>query len=157
MNRPFTILLVGLLLAAGGFGLCYWRGTASHQQLLRSATPELAWLKQEFNLSEADYQRILDLHDAYLPHCAEMCRRIAVKTGELKILLQQTNALTPEIEGKMAEASQLRLECQTAMLRHFFAVSRAMPSEQGRRYLTWVQGRTLLNGGMMAERHGDHE
>ena len=30
------------------------------------------------------------------------------------------------------------------MLKHFFEVSRTMPPEQGRRYLTWVQEQTCL-------------
>jgi hypothetical protein len=39
------------------------------------------------------------------------------------------------------------------MLKHFQEVSRAMPPEQGRRYLAWVQEQTVLRGQAMENRH----
>jgi hypothetical protein len=74
----------------------------------------------------------------------------------LKALLAQTNSLTPGIEKTLAEASQLRLECQKAMLRHFMEVSQTMPPPQGRRYLAWVEERTFLpDYGMRMERKSE--
>jgi hypothetical protein len=35
------------------------------------------------------------------------------------------------------------------MMQHFYEVSRAMPPDQGKRYLTWVQQETLLPGQML--------
>ncbi len=35
------------------------------------------------------------------------------------------------------------------MMQHFYEVSRAMPPEQGKRYLAWVQSETLLPGQMV--------
>ena len=46
-----------LLCAAAFCGFYYW-GTASHRDLLQGQTPELAWLKREFNLSDAEFARI---------------------------------------------------------------------------------------------------
>src|SRR5206468_5390072 len=108
------------------------------------SVPELMWLKKEFNLSEAEFTRISALHAAYRPQCAERCRRIAAKNAELKSLLNQTNALTRDVESKLSEAAALRLECQKAMLKHFIEVSQTMPPEQGKRYLAWVEERTFL-------------
>jgi hypothetical protein len=42
------------------------------------------------------------------------------------------------------------------MLKHFMEVSRGMPPEQGRRYLAWVEQRTLLSGQAMEQRHHIH-
>ena len=47
---------------------------------------------------------------------------------------------------EVAGNSQLQAECQASMLRHFYQVSQAMPPEQGRRYLAWVQEKTILAG-----------
>jgi hypothetical protein len=58
--------------------------------------------------------------------------------------LDQTNALTPEIEKTLSEAAELRLECQRAMLKHFIEVSKTMPPSQGKRYLVWVEEKTFL-------------
>ncbi len=153
MKRLISILFAGLAVAAAAYCAVYFSGTARHRELLEDKQPELAWLKDEFHLSDADFKRIIELHEAYMPHCREMCRRIDAKNAELKDLLAKTDALTPDIEAKLNEAAQLRAECQRSMLKHFFEVSRTMPSEQGRRYLEWVQERTFLSpSGMMAQK-----
>ncbi|MBA4149626.1 MAG: hypothetical protein H0X66_16060 [Verrucomicrobia bacterium] len=158
MRRPIIILLSGIVLAVAAFCGFYFSTTAYQRSMLQSDAPELAWLKQEFHLSDSEFQRVSQLHEGYLPHCAEMCSRIAAKNEELETLLKTAETLTPEIEEKLREANDLRFECQRGMLQHFFQVSRAMPPEQGKRYLEWVQQRTLLgHGGMMSESHGAHE
>ncbi len=144
MKRALIISVLGIVLAVGAFCGFYFLNTASHRALLKSETPELAWLKHEFNLSAAEFARISELHESYMPDCTEMCKRIASKNAELKLLLANTNVLTSEIEQKLSESSQLRFECQKMMLEHFLSVSRAMPAEQGKRYLAWVQNKTFL-------------
>src|SRR5438067_2141704 len=88
-------------------------------------------------LQEAVAQ-VVQLHDAYRPQCAEMCRRIDEQNARVQQLLAATNAVTPEIKEALAEAARLRAECETAMLQHFYEVSRQMPPAQGKRYLVWV-------------------
>jgi len=56
-----------------------------------------------------------------------------------------TNEVTPEITKKLTEIGNIRQECQARMLKHFYAVSRAMPEEQGRRYLAEMQKLTSLS------------
>ena len=149
MKRATFILMAGLLVGAAGYACLYFVGTSSRREMLRSAEPELLWLKKEFQLSDTELARISRLHEGYLPHCAEMCGRIEMKNAELKELLAKTNTLTAQIESKLAEASQLRLECQKMMLQHFYEVSRTMQPDQGKRYLAWVQAKTFLpNHGM---------
>ena len=144
MKRTILILVLGLALAGVAYCGFYFLGSASQRDLMESPAPELTWLKKEFNLSDAEFKRVSQLHAAYRPQCEERCRRIAAKNAELKALLGQTNALTGEIEKKLAEASELRLECQKAMLKHFIEVSQTMPPEQGKRYLAWVEERTFV-------------
>lgn len=149
MKRGFVILSLGLVLGVAAYCGFYWAGTAGHRALLKSNAPELAWLKKEFNLSDGEFSHIAQLHGAYLPHCQEMCRRIEAKNEELRQLLLAVDKLTPELEAKMEEAAKLRVDCQKMMWNHFLEVSRSMPPEQARRYLIWVQERTLLpEGGM---------
>ena len=119
----------------------------------KSERPELAWLKDEFRLSETEFKRISELHSAYLPQCREMCLKIDEQNQQLqKFLLGATN-VTPEIEQTLLKASRLRAECQTMMLRHFIQVSQTMPSEQGQRYLAWVKQKTFLPSYDMSEHH----
>src|ERR1043166_5804895 len=145
MRKSLIILAAGLLVAVAGYASFCFFSSACTREMLRGQAPELAWLKKEFNLSDTEYGRTTDLHDAYLPGCQERCRHIAAKDAEIKRLLAQSNGLTPEIEKALTEAAQLKVECQVAMLKHFCAVSQTMPPEQGKRYLAWVQEKTFLS------------
>jgi len=145
MKRGLLILVFGLLAATAAYGCIYLACTASARDLQRSDQPELAWLKEEFNLSDAEFKRVSELHAAYLPQCAEMCKQIDAQNLRLKGLLAATNQVTPKVETAIAESSRLRSECQREMLNHFYEVSRTMPPEQGRRYLAWVQDKTFLS------------
>ena len=73
-----------------------------------------------------------------------MCRQIDTQNAQLQKLLADTTNVTPEIDTALAETARLRSECQRMMLRHFFQVSQTMPSEQGRRYLSWVTRKAFL-------------
>ena len=149
MRRGFLILGLGMIAAIASYYCIYLAGTTGPRTLLQSRQPELAWLKQEFKLSEAEFTRLSQLHDAYLPQCRERCRLIRQMNDRLGQLLATTSDLTPAIENALTERAKMRSECQTAMLKHFFEVSRAMPPEQGRRYLSWVQEQTCLREQMM--------
>jgi len=79
----------------------------------------------------------------------KMCRMIDAKNAQIESLLTATNAVTPEIRQALAEAAQIRAQCETAMLEHFYQVVETMPREQGKRYLAWVQHETLKPRQMM--------
>ena len=145
MKRPVLILLAGLAVAAAAYCGVYFSGTASCCRTVKGDAPELAWLKQEFHLGDAEFKRITELHQAYLSGCAERCRRIDQKNEEVARLLAATNNITPEIEKALTESALLRADCQKKMLQHFYDVSRTMPPEQGKRYLAWVQQQTVAS------------
>ncbi|HXT12591.1 MAG TPA: periplasmic heavy metal sensor [Candidatus Angelobacter sp.] len=145
MKKGALILIFGIALAVVAYAGVYFAWTSQSRNLEQSEKPELAWLKEEFHLSESDFKRISALHAAYLPECQEMCRKIEAQNARLKDLLATNSQMTAEIESALAESARLRAECQTHMLRHFYAVSQTMPPEQGRRYLAWVQDRTFLS------------
>jgi len=145
MRRTGLILISGIAVALAAYFGFYLVSGARNGSLEQAPEPELAWLKREFRLSDAEFTRISQMHDSYLEGCAERCRKIDLKNQELRELLTSTNTLTPEIERKIAEAAQLRADCQKIMLQHFYDVSRTMPPEQGKRYLAWVQEQTVLS------------
>lgn len=157
MKKSLPILIAGLLFSVVAFCGFYYAGTASKREMLRDPKPELAWLKKEFHLSDAEFTRVSKLHEAYLPQCAERCRIIAAENEILQQLLAQSATVTPEIQKLLAERAQTRAECEAAMLKHFYEVSHTMPLEEGRRYLAWVQTLTCLSKQGMEKRHGDSE
>lgn len=153
MKKAALILILGVLLSAAAFAGFYYFGTASCRAMMNEPQPELAWLKKEFKLSDADYSRIVKLHEAYLPQCAQRCTRIAELNAKLGQLLSKSSTVTPEIQAVLADRAKMRADCEAEMLNHFIAVSRMMPSEQGQRYLQWVEQQTFLNGQAMEQRH----
>jgi hypothetical protein len=139
------ILLLGLALGVVAYACLYFGATAQHRHMMRQPDAELVWLKNEFSLSDADCHRIVTVHNGYLPRCEEMCRRIATKNAELKTILAKSDNVTGDIQKKISEIADLKAQCQTQMLQHFFDVSRAMPPAQGQRYLQWIENKTLLH------------
>ncbi len=143
MRRSLLILLAMLLAGAVVIGTSYLLARRICVRQLAASTDNLAWLRGEFHLGEAEMQRIRQLHDGYLPRCHENCARIAAKKKELLAELDQAEGMTPAARQKLGEVAALRAECQANMLAHFYEVSQAMPPEQGRRYLAEMQRLTL--------------
>ena len=153
MKRGALILLLGLLLCTGAFSGFYYLGTASCRSLMHESQPELAWMKKEFNLTDAEFARLSQLHAAYLPQCRERCRRLEELNVKLQQLLAGTTNVTPAIQTLLAERARMRADCEAEMLQHFLAVSGTMPPEQGRRYLAWVEQQSSIHGQAMERRH----
>jgi hypothetical protein len=137
--------------------LCaYYAGTANSHHLEATQEPELAWLQEEFHVTDAEFLRIKEMHESYLAGCAERCRRIDEKNSGLKHLLAVTNQVTPQIQAALVESAQLRAECQKQMLQHFYEVSQTMPPDQGKRYLAWVHDQTILSDTHSQMHNSDH-
>jgi hypothetical protein len=143
MKRSLVILIVALALGAAIFAGSFF--TARHATVMCCAKPadDLSWLQMEFHLSDAEMAHIREMHEGYLPKCAEMCAKIAAKKSELASVLGKGTNLTTEAQAKLNEIAALRVQCQSNMLQHFVAVSQAMPPEQGRRYLAEMKRLTL--------------
>ena len=139
MKRGVLILALGLFTAVAAFACVYLVCIAPARSLQRNERPELAWLKEEFNLGDAEFKRVSELHAAYLPECQERCRQIDAQDEHLRMLITRATSVTPEINTALSEAGRLRAECQQMMLAHFFQVGQTMPPEQGSRYLAWVK------------------
>lgn len=143
MKRSFFMVLGLASLAAALFAGAYQLTSRICKSQLAAQTDDLAWLRQEFRLGDADMARIKTLHDGYLPQCGEMCKKIAAKKQELDSALAGSTNVSSEAQKRLVELGELRAQCQGQMLQHFAEVSLAMPPEQGRRYLAEMQRLTL--------------
>jgi len=156
MKRPLLILLGALALGAAIFAGSFF--TARHTTMICCEKPadDLNWLRLEFHLSDADMARIREMHEGYLPKCAEMCAKIAAAKRELDSLGNSGTNVTAEAQAKRKEIANLRAQCQAQMLEHFVAVSQAMPAEQGKRYLAEMKQLTLGTNELMEKSMSDH-
>ena len=144
MKRAGYIIVIGLIAALAGYACAYLAGMKSQHYIEKSNQPALAWLQEEYHLNNAQFVRVCQLQAAYHPKCMEMCRKIDAMNAHLQTLIAATNVITPEIKQTLAENAQLRANCEQMMLAHCYAVAQVMPPEQGKRYLAWVQQKTLM-------------
>lgn len=147
MRRSLWILLgvvlTSVLLAVSSFRTAERLCTKG----MARPTDDLEWLRLEFNLSAAELARIRDLHAGYLPQCEHYCSQIAAVRKTLAAEMADSTNVTARAEQLLADMAALRVACQTEMLRHFAEVSRAMPPEQGGRYLAEMRRVTLGHHG----------
>jgi hypothetical protein len=143
MNRSLLILIgalaLGATILAGSF-FCARHVTVA---CCEKRSDDLNWLQLEFHLGDAEMARIRELHEGYLPQCAEMCAKIAAKRNELAAMVGNSTNITAEAQIKLNEIAALRAQCQSNMLQHFITVSQAMPPEEGKRYLAEMKKLTL--------------
>jgi hypothetical protein len=161
MRRPLFILIGLLTVAAAVFAGSFLVSRQICMKEVCNPADDLAWLREEFHLSDTEIAHVRQLHEGYMPKCAEMCARIAAKKREVEIALNGVTNINSEAEIKLKELGELRAQCQAQMLQHFVEVSRAMPSDQGQRYLAEMQRLTI--GGheqieqTMSNDHAGHE
>jgi hypothetical protein len=151
MNRSLVILLGALALGAAIFAGSFCVSQRTTVICCTKPTDDLNWLQLEFHLGDAEMTRIRELHEGYLPKCAEMCAKIAAKKNELASALGNGTNITAEAQTKINELAVLRAQCQAQMLQHFIAVSQTMPAEQGQHYLAEMKQLTLGTNEMMEQ------
>lgn len=145
MRRP-SLILTGVLAVGLLVFTASWRISShlcTHQAV--SSVDDLAWLKEEFCLTDAELDRVRQIHQAYLPECEAFCREIATRQERLNELLKRGDLADAEVETTLVEIGEWRARCQANMLRHFLQVADAMPAEQGSRFLE-VMIRLTLGG-----------
>lgn len=147
MKRPLLILLGALALGVAIFAGSFFAARHTTMACCEKPADELNWLRLEFHLSDTEMARIRELHEGYLPQCAEMCAKIAAAKRELTALTNNS----PEALAKQNEITALRSQCQSNMIAHFVAVSQAMPPAQGARYLAEMKKLTLGDTGQMEQ------
>jgi hypothetical protein len=156
MNRSLVILLGALVLGAAIFAGSFYASQRATVACCAKPADDLSWLRTEFHLNDAEMARIRELHEGYLPKCAEMCAKITAKKAELESVLGTSTNITAEAQTKLNEIAALRAQCQAQMLEHFTAVSQAMPPEQGQRYLTEMKQLILGTNELMEQSMSDH-
>jgi hypothetical protein len=147
MNRAVLILIAALLVGGAVFSGSFFLSRRACCPTTACNADDLDWLREEFQLSDAELTKVRELHEGYRPKCAEMCRRIGDKQSELMTALTDATNFNATIETKLSELHALRAQCLGQMLKHFMDVSRAMPPEPGRRYLAEMQKLTLSFSG----------
>lgn len=138
MKRTFLILLLAVVAGTAAFCLIRSQKMAESHNVLLDSMPELAWVKLELKLSDAQLAEVSALHSAYRPKCEVMCKRIAAAHEKMEELIGQSPQVSAELEKAIQEHAAIHAECQKAMLTHIFQTANVMDRDQATRYLKEV-------------------
>lgn len=161
MKRGQIILVLALLLGVAGYVIVRWRqGTAElvygetyAQHGVDGHHAELDWLRSELKVSEEQMARINDLHVAYHPVCEELAHRLEASHRRLNGLTDTATSVSPELEEALKEHGSLHVECQKAMLKHFYETAACLSPEQARRYLDTMLPFVFLHDTVSSAEH----
>lgn len=139
MKRLWVLLGLVVLVGATSYAIYYNRAMADGVMTPDGTDAELAWLRREFALTPVQYEKVLALHNAYRPICAEHCIRYIAVRQRLDALLKTQTSWSPEASGAIAEQALIQGECHGSMLKYAYDVAACMTPEQSRRYLEMVK------------------
>jgi hypothetical protein len=141
-----AILFATIAAGFGAFWLCTFFGTADLRSVNSDRDADLMWLRREFDLTDAQFQRIRALHTAYAAKCDLMCQRIMNANEALDAAISRNNQVTPEIQQAMDEVARVQQDCRPSMLAHVYEVSAQMSPSSASRYLQMMKQRIIQPG-----------
>jgi len=156
MKKALLVLVIAL--AAGLAAFCVMR---SYQQKERSGVmldsmPELAWLRSDLKLSDAQFAEVSRLHAAYRPECEKMCMEIAGARHELEAATLRNREMNAEVQAAIQKHAETRARCRQAMLRHMYETAALLDADQASRYLETMLPYAMDDAGAGAATHGSH-
>jgi Spy/CpxP family protein refolding chaperone len=143
MKKNLFVFTVILLLAAGSYLGYYHFATAHTSSMLCAVDGEMEWLRHEFKLTDAQFEKIKELHAAYRPRCARMCEKIAASRASLDHQIDASQSVTAGVESAFKEYTASEEECRLGMLGHIYEVSAVMSPESRARYLQMMKEHIL--------------
>lgn len=139
MRRLMVLLALVVAVGVGAYGIYYHRAMSGLVVTPDGTDAELGWLKREFVLTPAQYEKVLALHHAYRPICADHCARYIAVRKQLDGLLKNQATWSAEAGAAIAEEAKIQGECHASMLKYAYDVAACMSPEQGRRYLDMIK------------------
>jgi hypothetical protein len=138
MKKPLLYVLTVLAVGALAYHLMRSHRITSRNDILLDSMPELTWIKTELKASDAQMEKVTELHIAYRPKCEEMCKRIAVAHEKVIALARLHRVITPELHAAIRDHATTHAECQQAMLEHIYLTAQQLEPAQATRYIETV-------------------
>lgn len=146
MRKGALALVIAVLGSALAYCLYFYCATQPVHAMLMQPDGQMEWLRREFKLSDAQFTKVKQLHEAYRPGCDQMCTRIAEANGEANTLIVNSKTMTPGIEAALKKCATLQSECRQALLAHVYAVGSEMSPPEARRYIDMMTARIVQPG-----------
>lgn len=144
MKRPALVFFTAGVAAVLAYLVCYHFATRDTREMMAADGGNgIAWLRQEFSLTEEQTRSVAALQQAYEPRCMEMCARIVTANQRIEKRMREATKMTPELRADLEEASRVQAECHAATLAQTLAISAHMAPDQAVRYRTMIAERVL--------------
>lgn len=136
MKRGLLVLLFALITGVCAFALMRSQKAAGHSGApLLDVMPELAWVREDLDLTDLQFAKVSELHAAYRPKCVEMCRLIAEAHERMNAAARDADGISPALEVEIKDHARIHAECQRTMLDHLYRTAAVLDENQARRYL----------------------
>jgi Spy/CpxP family protein refolding chaperone len=136
MKRGAIILVLAVLAGICAFCLMRWHKlSVPPTSSLLEAMPELAWMREELDLTDDQFAKVSELHAEYRPTCVEMCERIAQAHERLEAAAHSSDQISDELRAAIADHAQIHADCQEAMVGHLYRTAATLNKEQAQHYL----------------------
>lgn len=135
MKKGLLILAVAILAGILAFFVTRGQPPTAGDSLLLDSLPELAWLRTDLKLTDEQFAKVGDLHRAYRPVCAEMCRNIAESEAAVAQLASTQGGMTEDLAQAIENHGRVIAACKRSMLDHLYQTAALMDENQARRYL----------------------
>ena len=150
MKRTVLLLLLGLVVGAGSHFTYY----AMHRPAgLDSLDGQLSWIRSELNLTDAQFARVKELHEASSPRLRALAAEVARMQAEFAAF-ENTRRTTDRVDflefAQFVETRRnINRECLESTRRLVLATADVMNPDQRSRYLGLVAlsetGKEVIN------------
>lgn len=138
-SLPRLIALVGalILLAYGSFRLV-------HEMVYLAPGKEglalgMAWLKREYGLDDATFEKVTEAHRRYFRECAQRCHELADVNRHFLSEVSADSPRQSDLDAVEILRESICHDCRLAMIEHVHEVAALMDEETGRRFIADVR------------------
>jgi hypothetical protein len=124
-----------VFLTAVAAGAALW---ATRESLRPRENPQevgLRWLKDEYHLDEATFEKVSAMHRDYFRQCDKMCRQIDEADRPLLWRSRRQKRQPGEVDAQLTRDQLVCGDCEKAATEHLRQVARLMPESSGQRFL----------------------
>lgn len=99
----------------------------------------MAWLKNEYQLDDATFEKVTEAHRRYMRECAQRCHELADVNRHFLSEVQEDSPRQSDLDAVQILRESICHDCRLAMIAHVHEVAALMKEETGRRFITDVE------------------
>ena len=99
----------------------------------------MAWLKNEYQLDDATFEKVTEAHRRYFRACEQRCHELADVNRHFLSEVREDSQRQSDLDAVQILRETICHDCRLAMIDHVHEVAALMQEETGRRFIADVQ------------------